>query len=63
MNLLVEKGMRERISYIAKRYSKSNNKYMTDYYNSKNSIYNIYLYAKKLYSWAMNQYLPYGRFR
>ena len=39
MPLFIEKGMREGISYIAKRYNKANNKYMTDYDISKVSIY------------------------
>ena len=30
MHLFIEKGMKGAISYIAKRYSKANNKYMTD---------------------------------
>ena len=31
MYLFIEKGLRRGISYIAKRYSKSNNKYIKDY--------------------------------
>ena len=37
----IEKGLRGRISYIAKRYAKANNKYINDY-GPKKSI-NIYI--------------------
>ena len=49
MYLLVEKEMREGISYIAKRFSKANNKYMKSYDNSKTSKYITYLDANNLY--------------
>ena len=55
--------MRGGISYIAKRHSKANNKYMKSYYSSKESIYVSYLNANNLYGWGMSQYLPYGRFK
>ena len=63
MNLLIEKGMRGGISYIAKRHSKVNNKYMECYDSSKESIYITYLDANNLYGWAMSQYLPYSGFK
>ena len=46
MHLFIEKEMRGGISYIAKRYSKANNKYMECYDSSKESIYITYLDAK-----------------
>ena len=52
--------MRGGISYIAKRHSKTNNKYMECYDSSKESIYITYLDANNLYGWAMIQYLPYS---
>ena len=55
--------MRGVISYIAKRYSRANNKYMESYDSSEESKYITYLDASKLYGWAMSQYLPYSRFK
>ena len=46
MHLFIEKGMRVGISYIAKRHSKANNKYMKCYDSSKEIIYITYLDAK-----------------
>ena len=43
MHLFIEKGMRGGISYIAKRYSKANNKYMECYNRGKESKYITYL--------------------
>ena len=61
MYLFVEKEMRRGFSYIAKRHSKANNKYMILYDNSKPSKYVTYLDAKNLYGWSMSEYLPYSR--
>ena len=62
--LFVEKGMIGGISYIAKRDSKANNKfifqilyYINIYFPSK---YIIYLDSIKLCGSAMSQYLPYS---
>ena len=50
MYLFLEKGMREGISYISKRYSKRNN-----------DIDIVYGDMNNLYRWAMGcNYLPYG---
>ena len=61
--LLIGKGLRGRISYIAKRYSKANSKYMKDYNLTKLSKYISYLDMNNLYGWAMSGYLPYGGFK
>ena len=53
MHLFIEKGMRDGISYIAKRHSKANNKYMKCYDSSKESKYITYLDVNILYGWAM----------
>ena len=63
MHLFIEKGMRGGISYIAKRHSKVNNKYMECYDSNKGSKYIAYLDASNLYGWAMGQYLPYSGFK
>ena len=62
-HLLIEKGMRGGISYIAKRYNKANNKYVKDYDSSEKSIYIIYLDTNNSYGWGMSQYLLYGGFK
>ena len=50
--------MRSGISYIAKRDSKANNKYMECYDSSKESIYITYHDANNLYDKATSHYLP-----
>ena len=55
--------MRGSISYIAKRHSKSNNKYMECYDSSKKCKYVTYIDADNFYGWAMCQYLPYSGFK
>ena len=63
MHLFIEKEMRGGISYISKRYSKANNKYMKCYDSSEESKFIMYLDANNLYGWAMSQYLPYTEFK
>ena len=62
MYFFIEKGIRGGISYIAKRCSKANNKYMKPYNDSKPSKYITYLDAINLCVCAMSQYLPYSGF-
>ena len=49
MYLFMEKGMRGDTSYIAKIFSKANNKYMQSYDNKKTSKYIAYLDANNMY--------------
>ena len=59
----IEKGLRRGISYIAKRYSEANSKYMKNYDPKKPSKFVTYLYMNKLYGWAISSYLPYVGFK
>ena len=54
MHLFIEKGMREGISYIAKRHSKANNKCMECYDSSEESKYITYLDANNLFGSTMS---------
>ena len=63
MHLFIEKGIRGGISYITKRHSKANNKYMKCYDSSKESKYITYLDSSDLYGCEMSQYLPYSEFK
>ena len=63
MYLFIEKGMTGGVSYIAKRFSKANNKYIQFYDDEKQSKYITYL-DLKIYmvgQWVKN--LPYSGFR
>ena len=63
MYLFIDKGIIGGISYIAKRFSKANNKYMKSYDISKISKYITYLDANNLYGWTTSQYFPYSKFK
>ena len=49
MYLFIEKGVRGGISYVAKKYSKANNKYMKNYDPTKTSKSISYLDMNNLY--------------
>ena len=63
MHLFIEKGMRGGISYIPKRHSKANNKYMKSHDSRAESITIKYWDANNLYGWAMSQPLPCEEFK
>ena len=63
MYLFIKKGLRERISYISKRYAKANNKYMNDYSSKKPSKFITYLDMNNFHGWGLSGYLPYGGFK
>ena len=61
--LFIEKGLRGGISYIAKRYAKTNYKYINDYHPKKPSTFISYFDMNNLYGWAMSEYVPYEGFK
>ena len=63
MHLFIQKGMRGSISYIAKRHSKTSNKYMQSYDDKKLSKVIVYLDPNNLCGWATNIYLPSNGFK
>ena len=52
MYLFFEKGLRGGVSYISKRYSKANNKYLKFHDPKQESKYVIYLDVDNLYGYA-----------
>ena len=56
MYLLFEKGIRGRGSYIFKRYSQANNKYLKSYDPKQESKHIVYLDSKHLYGYAMYKF-------
>ena len=60
MYLFIEKGLRGVISYIAKRYSEANNKFMETTDPKKLSKYISHLDMNNLCGKRMTRYLPYG---
>ena len=60
--LIIEKGSRGGISYIAKRCARANNKYMNYYDPEKLLTFITYLDKNNLNGWSMSDYLPYGEF-
>ena len=63
MTLFIEKGLWGGISYIAKRCSKANNKYMKNHDPTKLSLYIMYLDMNNFYGYGMSDYIPYGGFK
>ena len=60
MCLVFEKGMRGGVSYISKRYSKANNKYLK-FYDPKQELKHIYLDANNLCCCGMSKFLTINR--
>ena len=60
--LYFEKVMRGGASYISKRYSKANNKYLKSY-DAKQEYKHIYLDANSLHCYEMSKLLPENGFK
>ena len=61
--LFIEKGLRGRIFYIAKKCNEANNKCMKNYDPTKPSKCILHLEINNLYGWGMSGYLPYCGFK
>ena len=60
---MIEEGIRGGTCHVVHRYAKSNNRYMKDYDESKESSYIQYLDANNLYGAAMSEKLPINGFK
>ena len=54
--------MRGGVSYISKRYSKANNKYLKSYDSKQESKQIIYLNTNNIYGYALPKFLSTSRF-
>ena len=62
MLLMVEKKIRGGICHAIHQYAKTNNKYMKDYDQNKESPYLKYWDINNLYAWEISQKLPLNKF-
>ena len=63
MLLIIEKGIRGRLTHAIYRYAKTNNKYMKILDKNKELSCLMYLDANNLYGWTMFQKLPINVFK
>ena len=59
MILMPEKGIRGGLTEVTRKYGVANNKYLPNYYKTRNSTYLQYLDANNLYGYAMTKKLPF----
>ena len=55
--MFLEKGMRGKVFYISKRYSKASNKYLKSYDPKQEWKHIMYLDANNVYSYMMSKFL------
>jgi len=58
MNRFIQSSVGGGLVQFCHRYTKTNNKYLSDYDSSKESSFLVYVDANNLYGWAMSQPLP-----
>jgi len=63
MYKFIQSSIRGGLVQCCHRYTKANNKYLSDYDSSKESSFLMYVDANNLYGWAMSQPLPYKDFK
>ena len=63
MYLFFENEMKDGLSYIFKRYSKNNNKYLKSYDPKQESKHIIYIDANNSYDYAMSKCHPKSGFK
>ena len=61
--LFFEKGIREGVSYISKKYSKINNNYLKSYAIQQELKHIIHLHTNSLCGCAMSKFLPINGFK
>jgi len=63
MYRFIQSSIRGGLVQCCHRYTKANNKYLSDYDSSKESSFLMYVDANNFYGWAMSQPLPYKDFK
>jgi len=63
MYRFIQSSIRGGLVQCCHRYTKANNKYLSDYDFSKESSFLMYVDASNLYGWAMSHPFPYKDFK
>lgn len=60
---MIQKGIRGGLCVCSHRYAQANNRYMSNYDESRPETYIVYIDCNNLYGYSMCQYLPFSGFR